>query len=71
MDIPTRNLGEYVREKGINVTRMSEKTGIPYTALYDSLLHKNRERDLRIGEFFSICLFLGVDPMIFADKKTA
>jgi len=52
MDIPTRNLGEYVREKGINVTRMSEKTGIPYTALYDSLLHKNRERDLRVGEFF-------------------
>jgi len=48
---------------------MAEKTGIPYTALYDSLLHKGRERDLRAGEFFSICVFLGVDPMIFAEDK--
>nr|WP_294655379.1 helix-turn-helix transcriptional regulator [uncultured Anaerotignum sp.] len=69
MDIPTRNLGKYVRDRGINVTRMAEKTGIPYAALYDSLLNKSRERDLRVGEFFSICNFLGVDPVSFADKQ--
>lgn len=69
MDIPTRNLEQYVREKGINVTNMSKSTGIPYGALYDSLLHPKRERALRFGEALMICAFLGVDPRDFAEQK--
>ncbi|MGM9915872.1 helix-turn-helix domain-containing protein [Anaerotignum sp.] len=69
MDIPTRNLGRYVKEKGVNITRMSEETGIAYTVLYDSLLHKNRDRDLRIGEYFAICKFLEKNPMDFMEEE--
>lgn len=68
MDIPTKNLGKYVRDKGINLTNMSKSTGIPYGALYDSLLSSKRKRDLRLGEALAVCGFLGVDPMDFADQ---
>lgn len=70
MDIPTRNLSNYVRNKGINITKMSMVTGIPYGALYDSLLNTKRQRDLRLGEALSICSFLEVDPLDFADKES-
>lgn len=69
MDVPTRNLSKYVCDKGINVTKMAKATGIPYGALYDSLLNSARNRDLRLGEALSVCAFLGVDPMDFAEQK--
>ncbi len=68
MDIPTRNLSKYVKEKGINLAKMSRDTGIPYIALYDSLMNDSRDRDLRVGEFFVICRFLGVKGEDFADN---
>lgn len=70
MDIPTKNLGQYVRDKGINIMKMSRTTGISYGALYNSLLNAKKERDLRFGEALAICVFLGVNPMDFADKET-
>lgn len=69
MDIVTKNVSEYVKEKRINVSAMSRDTGIPYTALYASLVDKNRGRDLRGRELISICRFLGVNPMDFADES--
>lgn len=69
MDIPTRNLGRYVRDKGINIMNMARITGIPYGALYDSLLSAKRERDLRLGEALTVCAFLGVDPMDFTEDS--
>ncbi len=68
MDIPTRNIAKYVRDKGINVTKLSKSTGIPYMALYDSLLNSERNRDLRLGEALSVCAFLEVDPRDFAEQ---
>lgn len=68
MDVPTQNLSEYVRSKGINLSKLSRDTGIPYTSLYDSLMNESRDRDLRAGEFFIICRFLGVKGEIFAEK---
>ncbi|WP_195540333.1 hypothetical protein [Eubacterium maltosivorans] len=68
MDRPTKYISDYVREKGINLTKLSKKTGIPYFSIYDSLLNKKRDRDLRVGEYLEICTFLGVDPMDFADQ---
>ena len=67
MDIPTRNLSEYVKEKGINLAKMSRDTGIPYIALYDSLMNDSRDRDLRVGEFFAVCRFLGIKGEEFSD----
>lgn len=69
MDTPTKKLSEYVRSKGINLSKMSRDTGIPYVSLYDSLMNESRDRDLRVGEFFIICRFLGVKGEDFADKE--
>ena len=68
MDIPTRNLSRYVKEKGFNLSKLSRETGIPYVSLYNSLINESRDRDLRSGEFIDICAFLGVNPMDFVDK---
>lgn len=68
MDIPTKNLSKYVKEKGINLSKMSRDTGIPYMALYDSLMNDSRDRDLRAGEFFVACRFLGVKAEDFANE---
>lgn len=67
MDIPTRNLSKYVKEKGINISKMSRDTQISYMALYNSLMNSERERDLRAGEMLSVCQFLGVNPKDFAE----
>ncbi len=68
MDIPTKNLSRYVREKGINLSKMARDTNIPYMTLYDSLLNNERDRDLRAGELLLVCRFLGTDPRDFAEK---
>lgn len=58
MDAITNNVSCYIGEKKISVMHLAEKTGISYHALYDSLLHKERERELRAWEFMAICKFL-------------
>lgn len=68
MDTPTKKISEYVRNKGINISKMSRETGIPYMTLYDSLMNDSRNRDLRVGEFFVICRFLGVKGEDFAEE---
>lgn len=60
-------LAKYVKEKAINLSAMSRATGIPYSALYDSLSNKKRERPLTMDEAIVICKFLGVNPMDFAE----
>lgn len=68
MSTPENKLGTYVKEKGINLSKMSRDTGIPYISIYSSLIDEKRDRPLRISEYFRICSFLGVNPMDFADK---
>lgn len=65
MDISTRNLGKYVRDKGFNLSELSRKTGVPYMALYDSLANEKRDRSLRVDEYLRVCKHLGSDPMLF------
>lgn len=64
----TENLARYVKEKGFYLSVISQKTGIPYEAVYDSLSNKDRDRDLRDWELIEICAFLEVNPMDFRDK---
>ena len=68
MSFVTDNVSRYIRSKGINLSKMSRDTGIPYAALYASLNDESRERDLRDDEFIKVCMFIGVNPMDFADK---
>ena len=66
MNTPEKKLGEYVKEKGINLSKMARDTGIPYMSLYDSMINPKRDRQLRVSEFFDICKFLGVSPLDFS-----
>lgn len=68
MSSVTDKVSNYIKEKGINVSKISRDTGIPYMALYDSLLNTERKRDLRDYEFMGICFFLGIDPKYFAER---
>lgn len=63
------NISRYVKNKGIALSVMSRQTGIPYMALYDSLMNDRKSRQLRGRELISVCVFLGVDPREFADKE--
>lgn len=69
MDLPTRNLGSYIKEKGFNLSEISRKTGIPYRTLYDSLANKGVDRSLRAGEYLVVCKHLEVDPMTFYPEE--
>ena len=51
-----------IKDKGIMLTVMAEKTGISYNRLYSC--SKGR-RALRIQEYFDICEFVNIDPTTF------
>ena len=60
----TRAVSEYIHEKGISISTVSEKTGISYGMLRPSLCAKGN-RPLRADEYLKICNFLEVDPLRF------
>lgn len=62
-------LSAIIKERGIKLSAIAEKTEIPYQTLYDSLFNKKKSRELRSSELIAICVFLDVSPMEFADKK--
>lgn len=65
----TLRISQYVKDRGINLSKMARKTNIPYMSLYNSLLNKSRERDLKDYELLRICSFLEVNPMDFLNKS--
>ena len=54
----TENVSKYVKERGINISKMARDTGLSYSALYSSLIVADRKRDLRDYEFMGVCFFL-------------
>lgn len=65
LDLSTKNLGQYIKEKGYNLSELSKKTEVSYMALYNSLMNENTDRALRADEYLSLCKHLEVDPMVF------
>lgn len=63
----TESIGDYLRRKRINLTELSQKTGIHYSTLYASVWDRSRHRDLRANELMSICVVLGINPMDFVN----
>lgn len=59
-----KTLGEVINkeraERGMTIKYLSEKTGVPYSALQPSL---SGHREFRAPEFFTVCAFLGIDPI--------
>lgn len=68
MSAVTRNVSRYVKERGINLSKLSRDTGIAYAALYSSLYDDERDRSLRDDELIAVCSFLKINPMDFADE---
>ena len=66
----TNNISKYIRDKGIQISKISEATNLKYCYLYDSLGGSSRERDLRDDELIKVCAFLEKNPMDFADKPS-
>ncbi len=71
MDITTRNLSKYIKEKGINLLKMPRDTGVPYMSLYDSLMNESRDRDLRAGEMFSFYSSESLGPFGYLNETLA
>lgn len=67
MDDVTKKVASYVESLGVNIAKMSRDIGVPYRALYDSLVNNERNRTLRDREFLLICQYLEKNPMDFAD----
>lgn len=65
----TKNIAEYVRSMGINLSELSRKSGVAYGSLYASLGDKGRGRELQADELTDICFILHINPMDFAEQK--
>lgn len=66
----TENVRNYIQEKGINISNLANKTGLNYDGIVASIGNMpKRNRPLRAEEFLAICMFLEVDPRMFAEKK--
>lgn len=67
----TERVGNYLKENNVNLKELSRKTGIQYGVLYTSAWNRNRKREMRVDEFFSICKALDIPTEMFQseDKK--
>ena len=69
MSVVTEKVSEYVKNKGINLSKLSRNTNIQYMDIYNSLANPKRNRDLKDYELIRICKFLEVNPMDFAEDE--
>lgn len=64
LDTPTAYIKDYVENKGIRLTVLAKKAGVPYGSLRSSLGEgKTDGRALTADEYFRICNFLEIDPL--------
>lgn len=49
-----KNIVKFIKERKIPLSVISRKTGIPYMALYNSLLNDDRDREIRGNELISV-----------------
>lgn len=64
-----KQLHKIIRSRGINLSEMARLTGVPYRALYDSLMNAPRKREIRGRELVKMCKFLEVDPRTLKTGK--
>lgn len=62
----TENISNYIKNKGITIARISEKTGISYQVLCNCF-DKKRSRELKADELLLVCRFLEVNPYDFTN----
>lgn len=57
---PEQCIAKIIKEHGMTIKFVSNKTGIPYAHLQTSLTGR---REMRADEFIDICRFLDLDPL--------
>ena len=62
----SKKIGNYIKNKGYNLSEICRQTGLNYLPIYQSLYDENSKRDLRCEELIPLCVFLDVDPRDFA-----
>lgn len=60
----TKALAAYIKEKGIKLSLIIQKTGLSENIIYPSL-GSGRGRKLSADEFLAVCVCLEVDPLQF------
>lgn len=64
----TQKVAKYIKDKGIKISVLSEKTGISRSSLdlsFSSYPSRTKQRMLKADELLDICDFLGLNPMDF------
>lgn len=61
------NISKCIEDRGIALTVVSRRTGLPYMSLYDSLRNKSKNREIKGKELVKLCKFLDIDPRDFVD----
>lgn len=67
----SKQIGNYMRQNGFNLSEVARRTGLDYRSLYTSLYDEKSNRDLRAEELIPLCIFLKVDPREFIKQKPA
>ena len=62
----TKKIGDYIKEKGISIVKISEKTGVSYQILC-RCFSKKSTRELEADELLLVCRYLEVNPFDFMD----
>lgn len=65
----TKALANYIKEKGIKISLIAEKTGLSTNVLYPSL-GSGRGRKLSADEFLAVCVCLEVNPLQFWENDS-
>jgi hypothetical protein len=63
IDFATKAIADYIKQEGIQIKVISQKTNISDNILDMSL--NNLVRPLRANEFLAICAFLDKNPIAF------
>ena len=62
----TKKIAEFIRNKGISITKIAEKTGISYQILC-RCFNDNSKRELAADELLLVCRYLDIDPFELMD----
>lgn len=65
----SKQIGIYMKQRGLNLSEVARRTGLDYHSLYTSLYQESSNRDLRAEELIPLCIFLEIDPREFAQQK--
>lgn len=65
----TQRVADFIKDKGISIAKISEKTGIGYQILCNCF-DENKSRQLKADELLLVCRYLDVNPYNFMEAAS-